>query len=548
MMRRALLVILLLPALAHADGMGKLDFPTSCAPKAQVRFLSGMLALHSFEYETAREEFVAAQGLDAKCAMAIWGEAMSNNASLWGRQDTGAGREALAKAAQLLDKLPEKERAWLEAANVLFGIDDKVDKPSRETAYAATMRQMHAKWPDDDEVTAFFALSLMQASHPADKSIRLRMEAGSLVLQLFAKHPNHPGAAHYTIHAFDDPDHAIIALPAARAYAQVAPDASHARHMPSHIFVQLGMWDEAIASCESAWAYSQAFAERKQRKGWGDWHSKSWLVSMYLQEGRPVKAREALDAFVAGMRGDSPGVVGAYVDAVTTINDETGHWEDLEAQLAPTADALAALAAKQKEDEAAGHHQHMETSRPPIDLQVKMGIAYGHARAAVQRGDEKAMARAWAELRGLTAKAPVVAGEVAPLDSLKVDELLVNGLLLMAQKKPAAAAAKLEQAADLHEKQVGQEYFASPDRIPYEEYLGAAYLAAGKGKEARAAFQRALAKVPGRSRALLGAARAAAMVGDAVAAAELYAQVAKNWEKAEEAWPGLDEVRGHVAH
>jgi hypothetical protein len=547
MVRLSLVACLLAAAPgAHADGMGALDFPTSCAAPAQARFLQGMLALHSFMYDDAAEEFRAAQAADASCAMALWGEAMSLNQSLWARQDTGAGRQALAKAGPLLGKRPEKERAWLAAAGVLYGTDDRVEKAARETAYAEAMRRMHERWPDDDEVTAFYALALMQASHPADKSIRLRMQAGALALALFAKHPNHPGAAHYVIHAFDDPDHAAIALPAARAYARIAPEAPHARHMPAHIFVQLGMWADAVASCESAWQASVEIARRKQRKGWADWHSKSWLVSLYLQQGRPSQARAAIDDFVAGARGDAPHVAHALVDAVFTFDDETGRWDDLDAQLAPTADALAKLAAKAKEDEAKGIHPHIETGHPPPAVAVRMGIGFAHAFAAARRGDEPAVGRALAEYRAAVALAPVVPGQVSFADRAREDEILVAGILALAQRKHAAAIAKLAEACELHEKLVGAEYFASPDRVPIEEYLGEAYLAAGQAKEARAAYQRALEKVPGRSRSILGAARAARALGDTAAAAELDASLARTWASAEDGWPGLDEVRART--
>src|SRR5918912_2084668 len=142
---------------------------------------------------------------------------------------------------------------------------------------------------------AFYSLSLLGLVRPEEKSYRLQAKAGAIALEVYQKNPNHPGAAHYIIHAFDDPDHAILALPAARRYADIAPEAHHARHMPSHIFLQLGMWPEAAASNESAWQASDAWMKRKNLPlSLRDYHSLHWLLYAYLQQGRYKKAEELL--------------------------------------------------------------------------------------------------------------------------------------------------------------------------------------------------------------------------------------------------------------
>src|SRR4030095_5256253 len=157
------------------------------------------------------------------------------------------------------------------------------------------MEKVYRDYPDDLDAAAFYSLSLLGLVQPGEKSFRLQARAGAIALEVYQKNPNHPGAAHYIIHAFDDPEHAILALPAARRYADIAPEAHHARHMPSHIFLQLGMWPEAAASNESAWEASDAWMKRKHLSvNVRDYHSLNWLLYVYLQQGRYRKAEELL--------------------------------------------------------------------------------------------------------------------------------------------------------------------------------------------------------------------------------------------------------------
>jgi tetratricopeptide (TPR) repeat protein len=276
------------------SSLGSVDFPVTGPAEARANFLRGVAALHSFWFEEALEAFRESTRVAPDFAMGYWGEAMAYNHPLWAEQDTEAGRRALANIKDT-SKLTARERAYVEAVRVLYGDGDKL---ARDTAYAAAMERLYRAYPEDLEAASFYALSLLGTVRPGDRGFSRQMKAGAVALDVYRKNPNHPGAAHYIIHAFDDPEHAILALPAARRYAEIAPEAHHARHMPSHIFIQLGMWADAARSNESSWAASEAWVRRKNLSNdLRDYHSLHWLTYAYLQQGRYAKAREALQTF-----------------------------------------------------------------------------------------------------------------------------------------------------------------------------------------------------------------------------------------------------------
>src|ERR1044071_3848868 len=215
---------------------------------------------------------------------------MTYNHPLWSEQDLTAARAVVAKFKDS-PKLTERERAYLNAVRLLYG---EGDKRARDTAYSAAMEKIYRAYPDDLDAAAFYSLSLLGLTG-GEKGYRLQAKAGEIALEVYRKNPNHPGAAHYIIHAFDDPEHAILALPAARRYASIAPGAHHAQHMSSHIFLQLGMWPEAAASNEAAWEASDAWMKRKNLSlSVRDYHSLHWLMYAYLQQGRYNDAEKLL--------------------------------------------------------------------------------------------------------------------------------------------------------------------------------------------------------------------------------------------------------------
>jgi len=248
--------------------------------QAQAPFVRGVLLLHSFEYDDAIEAFRQAQRIDPGFAMAYWGEALSYNQPLWYNENVDKARAVLARlaptrAARQAKTPTAREKAYLDAVERLFGDGAK---PARDRAYADRMADITRQFPDDDEAAALYALALLATIPEGERNTTVSLNAGAIASAILRKNPEHPGAAHYALHAFDDGEHAAMGLEAARTYARIAPASSHARHMPSHIFLPLGMWGEAAASDESSFAASVA---RVQRLGLSmaqaDFHSLSWL-------------------------------------------------------------------------------------------------------------------------------------------------------------------------------------------------------------------------------------------------------------------------------
>ena len=285
------------PELRHHEGLGSLTFPTSGAPAAQPDFERGVLLMHSFEYEEAAAAFRAAQEKDPDFAMAYWGEAMSHNHPVWNEQDRDAALAVLARYGPTpmarAERAPTaRERMYLEAVDVLYGDGAK---PVRDTLYARAMEALAATHPEDFEARAFFALSILGLSQ-GSRDVPGYMRAGAVALDLFGANPGHPGAAHYVIHSFDDPTHAPLGLEAARAYASVAPDAAHAQHMTTHIFLALGMWDELVQANERADGVVDRNRGERGLPPTDCGHYNEWLAYGYQQQGRNADS----GALVAG--------------------------------------------------------------------------------------------------------------------------------------------------------------------------------------------------------------------------------------------------------
>src|SRR5262249_53291108 len=295
---------------ARAPILGLVSFPTSGAAAAQPAFVRGVLYLHSFEYDDAIDAFREAQKIDPAFAMAYWGEALAYDQPLWLNQQIDRARAALARlaptrAARLAKAPTAREKGYLDAVELLYG---QGDAAARHRAYAERMGALHAQYPDDDEAAAFYALALLSTIPEGGRNPDVSLKAGAIVSAILKKNPQHPGAAHYALHAYDDGEHAAKGLDAARIYARIAPASSHARHMPSHVFMTLGMWDEAAASDESAFAASVDLAQRKGLSASQyDFHALSWLHYEYLQQGRFAKARDAMAQVVAALDAGAAG-------------------------------------------------------------------------------------------------------------------------------------------------------------------------------------------------------------------------------------------------
>lgn len=489
---------------APQEALGRLRFPVSArSAAAREHFSRGVLALHSFFYDEALDEFRAAAAAEPGFAMAQWGQAMAHNESIWEYQDLVAGRQALQQVPGEA-ALSETERALLGAVRILYG---EGPRPARTAAYAAEMERLHGRFPQDDEIGAFYALSLLgtlDPTTPKDDGVRVRMRAGAMALEILGRNPQHPGAAHYAIHSFDDAVHAVLALPAARRYAQIAPYAFHARHMPAHIFVQLGMWRDAVSSCESAWASSLSWVERRKHPlARADFHSLNWLVSLHLQTGQRDKAQAVLRTFQDAIAKENAGPMRmGYAAALLPYLRQTGAWAEADALLAPLA-RPATLSAQEK---AIACHPDAGNAPPGVYEGIEVLAVRSYAAAA--RGDEAAARRLLGEADALAERLrrlPV--GKLLP-DMRRQKEAALRGLALRHRGQHEAAARAFLEAGALDER-IGDNWFADPGIVPWEEEAGEALLAAGRRKEAAAAFAAALRKRPGRTRALAGAERAA---------------------------------------
>jgi tetratricopeptide (TPR) repeat protein len=516
-----------LNATAQQSQLGKVVFPTSGSQPAQVHFLRGLAALHSFWFEEALDEFRESTKIEPDFVMGYWGEAMAYNHPLWAEQDTEAARKTLAKIKDI-SKISARERAYVEAVRALYGEGDKL---TRDKAYSAAMEKVYRDFPDDLEAACFYSLSLLGTVRPGDKGFRRQALAGAIALDLYRKNPDHPGAAHFIIHSFDDPEHAILALPAARRYAEIAPEAHHARHMPAHIFLQLGMWPEAAASNESAWAVSDAWVKRKGlAPSARDYHSLHWLAYVYLQQGRFSKAQELLPM----NRKDG---VGRYNEDMTAaFIVETERW-DLAAKYF-SADAEPAGG------EMAGHAAHNAPSATPARGQRSQSLpSFIRGLAAAKTGAPEA-ARFIAELQAAR-KQVSEKGDAYAAKSAEIKELEVSAAAAASKQNYTEAVEMMKRATALEEEMSPPS--GPPSLIkPSHELFGEILLSANRPKEAAEQFGIALLRQPNRARSLLGAARASAKSGDTKAALEAYSKLVRQWNQADPNLPELREAQDYL--
>jgi len=503
-------------ATSLAQELGSIDFPTSGSPAAQQHFLKGALLLHSFEYPDAADEFREAQRLEPGFAMAYWGEAMTDNHPLWMEQNVEAARKALERLAPTKEarraKAPtEREKMYLDAVEALYGDGEK---EPRDRAYAAAMRRLHERFPDDLDAATLYALALLGTCE-RKRDAAVYMRAAAVAEDVFAKNPRHPGAAHYLIHCYDDPVHAPLGMRAARVYARISPAAVHALHMPSHIFFASGMWDEAAASNEQSWAASVERAKQKRLSAADhSFHALTWLQYAYLQLGRRADARRTLSLMEADAK-EGGGTTGESLDAMRAVwIVETG-----DCSTPPRADAtrardrfargLCALAA----GDAAGARRELDAIRTAT---AEKSDAHAHAGMGYRESRDGETAAVLA--KELEAKIAAASGD-------------------------AAAAAKLASEAAAAEDAMTFDFGPPPVVKPAHELAGEILLAAGRSADARREFDAALAQAPGRSLSLLGLARAADASGDVAAARDARARLAQNWRKADPDVPGAAEAR-----
>ncbi|HEU5131676.1 MAG TPA: hypothetical protein VFT26_06215, partial [Pyrinomonadaceae bacterium] len=522
----ALILGLVLSVKAQESKLGRVEFPTSGSKEAQAAFLRGLAALHSFWYEEALEAFRESTKVDPDFAMGYWGEAMTYNHPLWSEQDIAGARQVLAKLKET-PKLTERERAYIAAVRLLYG---EGDKPARDAAYSAEMQKIYLAYPDDLDAAAFYSLSLLGMAS-GTKGYRLQAKAGAIALEVYQKNPNHPGAAHYIIHAFDDPDHAILALPAARRYASIAPEAHHARHMPSHIFLQLGMWPEAAASNEAAWESSDAWMKRKNLSlTVRDYHSLHWLLYAYLQQGRYNDAEKLLNLMKKVMSESTydnklrPGYYeNNYANMAAAFVVETERW-NLAADLFPE-NKPANTSEQATMSGSHGSHNAMQSGTAPATVRTSSAsvtlpfFIRGLAGAISGSSATEESITGLQSARANSTTSQILALEIAALSA--------------SMKKDYTKAIELMKGTTALEESMSPPY-GPPGLIkPSHELFGEILLRAGKPAEAAEQFKVALQRQPNRARSLLGSARAAAQTGNQSGALTAYTALMDQWKQAD---------------
>lgn len=517
--------------------LGSVDFPSSGAAAAQPHFRRGVAALHSFWYEEALAAFDAALRIDPDYAMAWWGVAMAYHRPYVPGSDHDTGRRALARIRGSAN-ITARERAYIEALRVFYA---EGTIAARTVAYAAAMEKVHRDHPDDLEAAAFHALALLGHWCPYTDDHAREEKAGAIALDVFRRNPLHPGAAHYIIHSFDDPDLAGRALEAAQHYATIAPDASHALHMPSHIFLQLGRWRETAASNEAGWAASETWVRRRQLSPTlRDYHNYHWLIYANLQQGRHAQAADRVHQFVAMRRDIAPTSRQYFNRAMASFVIETESWD--------RADELLALDAVESTGAADGR-----TS--PRALELCGGApAAAPANPAVRRSAVASFIRAYAAAARGAADAEQRWQEMSTVatDNSSGPEfwricVLEAAAVRHVRAKAFDLAIPAMREATALEEALGKTPGPPPSFKPPHELFGEVLLQAGRPDDAVRQFASALDRHPGRPLALLGRARAEASAGHVAAAAATYAQLLEIWRNAEVDLPARREALEFVA-
>ena len=502
---------------AEGEGVGEVSFASSGAAAAQPAFLRGLALLHNFEYEDAAESFQQAEKLDPGFAMAYWGEAMTHTHPMWMQQDLEAARAALARLAptpaERAAKAPtERERDFLHAVEVLYG---EGTKEQRDLDYAAAMAALHEKYPQDVDAAAFYAVALLGTAHQG-RDFAIYMRAAAVLEEVFPAHPRHPGVLHYLIHCYDDAVHAPLGMRAARLYGAVAPDAGHALHMTSHIFVALGQWDDVIAANQRAMEVVDHHHHGKGEPPARCGHYASWLHYAYLQAGRTADARRVLD--------------GCHEEALGELRESKegdqgdGSYEGV--------DSYSGMRLRHLVD--AGVLADGALALPAGGMAAtRFSLAYADALAAVGRGGSAAKAREAAErLRAVgreVASAAASAGGSAAVLGAAADVAVrqIDALVLLREGKRDEGLVALETAADAEDAlplAFGPPMVEKPSR----ELLGEELLAAGRAAEAKTALLTALTRTPGRTAVLRALLQAQTALGERVEAERTQAEIARN--------------------
>jgi len=509
---------------AVTERIGRVAFATSCRPDAQARFERAMALLHSFWWEEGGRAFRAVAAADSTCALAYWGLALN----VWGNPFVGGpsgdnlrqGATAAARALAL-GAPTARERGFLASVGALYRDYETTPNSRRLLAYSDTLARVYRDFPDDPEVAIYYALSLVATALPTDTTFSRQRQAAAILNPLFRRFPEHPGLAHYIIHADDSPQLAALGLDAARRYARIAPSAPHAQHMPSHIFVRLGLWDETIAANQRSLDAGIEYARAQGRSVAPEqFHALDYMVYGYLQEGRDSAARRtvaqglALTAVLAS-------------DLVTNYNRV----------------AMEARVPLERGDWAAA-------ARLPVRAAGQGGIgeALAHFARGIGAARSNDAAEARVEVTALGAIQTALAGQPGYNWSriVGIKQQAVAAWSLLAAGDTAGALREAKAAADLED--VTEKHPVTPgELLPARELEGDLLLAVGRYPSARAAYEATLRRAPGRPRSLFGVARAAELAGDVAAARTGYRAYLSRMQQSDGARLELAIARGALS-
>ena len=516
---------------ASQDRLGNVTFPNTCADTVKPQVNRGVALLHSFWFDEAIRTFNDVAANDPKCGISQWGVALA----MWGNVlATGPQPPGIVQALAAIDKGRQmgtgspREAAYLEAVSAFYVGAPEKDARARKVAYEKAMEQVVAKFPDDTEAKVFYAMSLSGTQLPTDKSYANLLKAANLLDPLFAKMPDHPGLAHYIIHAYDVPPLAARALQAARAYAKIAPDAPHALHMPSHTFTRVGYWNESIETNTAS-----AAAARKAKSLGDELHADDYLAYAFLQSGRDAEAKKVIEAANA-LAKSIPSTQLGQGNLPAPPGGGVGSY------------ALTAMPARYALERGQWTEATMLTEIPGAAPNVQAMTFFARGLGFARGGGDLAGARAEVERLDEALKKMTAANQTYDAEQVDIQKRSVSAWIAFAEGKTDAALAEMHEAAAMQDKT--EKSAVSPGPIaPARELYAEMLLEAKRLPEALAAFEASAKQEPRRFRGVYGAAKTAKLLNDP-RAAKYFAELKEITAKAD--LPGrmeLAEVRAGSA-
>ena len=516
-----------------ASELGRVSFTISCTPRAQKQFNRAVAWLHSFEYEEAEKAFTEVAATDSRCGMAYWGVAMSNYHPLWApptAAELKRGWESIEKA-KLTGARTQRERDYIAALEIFYKDADKLDHRTRAFAYHEAMKRLYQSQRTDQEAGVFYALTLIATGMMVnDKTYVREKEAAQILNRVRERQPQHPGVTHYLIHSYDYPALAQLALPAARSYAKIAPASAHAQHMPSHIFIRMGLWQEAIRSNIEAESSARAFARRHNMAGaWDEQlHAMDYLAYAYLQSAQDKLAWGVLYELerIKTVEPKTFKVAYAFAAIPARYALERRRWDEA-AKLALPANTVD-MFPWQKFPWAVAH--------------IHFARAIGFARG----GDAKSARQEVEKLTALRDALVIAKGEYDWAKQVEIERQIAAAWVAFAEGKHEEALKLMRAAADLDDKT--DKHPVTPGSIlPAREQLGELLLELKQPSAALTEFETSLLTAPERFNGLYGAARAATLAADQKKARSYYSKLITLTRQADTARPEIAEAKAFLA-